>query len=311
MASNLPRASINMRRMLSGLMARCEFARAVARPLPRILVSTWLAACVLALPAHAQLDARATTDAALSTGTSLRQQGHLALSIASLRKARDTAPTELERMRATAELGAALLQARQLDEAEQTLTRAYEFFRGVDRAPIALDLANLAALQGSQGEAQRYYDEALALGAANPQIRFAARLNQARLLGPDARLAAFAELSQELTRLPDSPAKARWQINLGQQARAIGNSGAAQAYAQLNDARRFAAGSTATAEVRRLHAEALDGIAQLYEDGKRNDEAGLDETLHGVSPFGLDGPSRPDPNSGDALMRAWYLICRR
>jgi len=275
MASNLPRASTNMRRMLPGLMARCGFGRALARPLPRRLASACLAVCVLALPAHAQLDARATTDAALTAGTSLRQQGHLALSIASLRKARDTAPTELERMRATAELGAALLQARQLDEAELTLTRAHEFFRGTDRASIALDLANLAALQGSQGEAQRYYDEALALGAANPQIRFAVRLNQARLLGPDARLAAFAELAQELARLPDSPAKARWQINLGQQARTIGNSGAARAYAQLNDARRYAAaaGPSATTEVQRLHAEALDGLAQLYEDGKRHDEA--------------------------------------
>ncbi len=234
-----------------------------------------LCAALACLPAAAQLDARATSQEAVAAGVAYRQQGHLTLSIGSLRQAVDTAPTEAERMRAIAELGASLLQARRMDAAEEALTLAYKFFQGPDRARVALDLGNLAALQGSQGEAQRFYDEALSLAAGDVQIAFAARLNQARLSGPDAKLAAFGSLADALNRLPDTAAKARWRINLGQQARTVGDSGLPQAHAQLEAARRWAAGASASgdAEATRLHAEALDALAQLYEDRKRPAEA--------------------------------------
>ncbi len=242
------------------------------RALPRLACQVLLL-CGLwaAFPAPAAPEGAA--EAALRSGAQLRQQGHLALAIGRLRQAQAQATTDATRWRAGAELGAALLQARQLAAAEAALLPAYEALQGAERARVALDLGNLAALYGSTGEAERFYDEALRLAGGDPQIGVAARLNRARLAGPDARLAALGALAADLARLPDGPAKARWQINLGQQAGGIGDSGLPLAHAQLDAARRWALAARGDAARDRLGAEALDALAQLYEDRGRPGDA--------------------------------------
>ena len=242
--------------------------------LPRLACQVLLL-CGLAMgPVAASAAPDASAESALRMGAQLRQQGQLSLAIGRLRQAQASAATDEARMRVSAELGAALLQARQLDAAEAVLVPAYGFLQGEERARVALDLGNLVALRGGSAEAARFYEEALRLGSRDPQISHAARLNQARLAGPDARLAALTALAAEIARLPEGPAKARAQINLGQQARGIGESGRAPAYAALDAAQRWAtAGAPGDAQRTRLGVEALDALAQLYEDGERPADA--------------------------------------
>lgn len=269
--------------------------------------SPWvrLLALLCGLCATASATAGTQAEEALRSGTQWRQQGDLSLAIGRLRQAQALATTAPARARATAELGAALLQARQFEAAGATLRTAHTALQGAERARVALDLGNLAALQGNTGEAVRAYEEALRLAGGNPQISVAARLNLARLAGPDARLSALAALSTDLARLPDGPAKARWQINLGQQAGAIGDSGLALAHAQLDAARRWALGTAGDAQRTRLAAEALDALAQLYEDRRRPGDAQRLNAQALVLTYGL-----PASSAGDLPVRLQWRQAR-
>ncbi len=206
---------------------------------------------------------------ALQKGLQLRDQGQLSLSIDQLRRACVVAPTEAARMRARGELGATLLQARRLDEAADSLRQAHDFLAGPERGRVALDLGNLEQLRGKSDEAGAHYREAIQLADGDPQIVYPARLNLARLAAPASKLAELDGLARDMAILPDSTARSRWQINLGEQYAAAGQSGMARAYQALDSARR----SAAAARDIGLQAQALDGLAQLYEDQQRHDDA--------------------------------------
>jgi len=207
----------------------------------------------------------------LAQGIEQRQQGQLALSVHTLRRVLDTAASPAEALRTRAELGASLLQARRLEEADAALAAAYDGLEGQDRAAVALDRGNVALLRGWPDIAGRYFTEAIVLAGGDPRIRLAARLNQARLLPIAQRQEVLMALLQEVASQPPSAAKTRWQINLARQLRQTGVAGQAPAHAQLVSAREAAA-AAAPAQARLL-SEALDALAQLYEDQGRHDEA--------------------------------------
>ena len=97
----------------------------------------------------------------------------------------------------------------------------------------------------------------------------AARLNLARLAAPPARLPMLAALARDLDVLPVSRQRARWQLALGHQAQQLGAPGTALAHANLDAARRWAGENGDL----RLQGDALDVLAQLYEDRQRHAEA--------------------------------------
>ncbi len=179
------------------------------------------------------------------------------------------APTEAAKMRATGELGASLLQARRLDEAAASLQQAHAFLVGPERGRLALDLGNLEMLRGKPDQARGHYQEAFQLAGGDAQIEYPARLNLARLGSPASRLAELDRLARDIAALPDSTARTRWQINLGEQYSAAGQAGLPRAYQALDGARR----SAAAAKDPTLQVQALDMLAQLYEDQQRHDEA--------------------------------------
>ncbi len=172
------------------------------------------------------------------------------------------------RARATGELGIALLQARRYDQAEPALREALAFFAGrVEQARYAVHLGHLALARQQTSEAARMFGLALSTASPEADVGFAAELGLARLAAPKERLARLLRLSERLTGEPAT--NPRQHLALGQQARRLGVEGAAIAWRHLDAARRLAERQAQP----RLQAEALDALAQLYEDQSRADEA--------------------------------------
>ena len=208
---------------------------------------------------------------AISTGITSRQQGKLQLSIDLLTQARRIAGTDPDRMRAAGELGASLLQARRLDQAEVSLREAYSFFSSAERARYAIDLGNLAVIRKRPKDAQVYYEEALQLAGSDADIHASAGLNLARLMPEPERLEKLNALFQEIGNIDDATSRARLYLNLGNQAHALGKQALELAYQSLDQTRQLLARQKSTHS--RLHAETLDALAQLYEDQGRNEDA--------------------------------------
>ena len=213
--------------------------------------------------------APATQDwnALLAQGTAYRQQGELQRSIDVLSQAQRLANTPVRKVKAAGELGATLLQAHRFDAASGLLRYAYAHLTGAQRADYALYLGNLSLVRKHPDEARKYFQEALALAAQDPDIRLGARLNLARMTPTDQRLALLQTISQDLIDLKPNPRLARFHLNLGNQARLLGAPGLALAYQHLEQSCQESGADV------RLRVEALDTLAQLYEDHNRPQDA--------------------------------------
>lgn len=233
------------------------------------LIRYVVAAILLTANIFALADEMVKWEAALSTGIDYRQQGNLWLSIDLLTRAKQVASTDEERMRATGELGATLLQARHLDQADASLQEAYSFFSGIERARYALDLGNLAVIRKRRADAQHYYEEAVLLAGSDAVIHVSAGLNLARMAPEPEKLKKLTALFQEIGNIGNVSSRASLYLNLGHQAHRLGNQAIALAYQSLDQARQL----LAKAPKSRLHVETLDALAQLYEDQDRKNDA--------------------------------------
>lgn len=191
------------------------------------------------------------------------------MSIDTLAQSARAASTDEQRMRSTGELGASLLQARRFDQAAGLLRDAYSFFSGADRARYAIDLGNLALIRKREKDAQQYYLEALDLAGEDTEIRISARLNLARLAPQNERLKRLTDLFEEINGNANASSRARFFLNLGNQAQALGPAALSLAYRSFDQARQLSADGSDN----RLRVESLDALAQLYEDNGRRKEA--------------------------------------
>ena len=107
------------------------------------------------------------------------------------------------------------------------------------------------------------------MAGGTPDILLSADLNLVRLAPGGERLSKLFRLSRQLAEAGDKPNLARHHLNLGHQARMLGAQGLQLAYRHLDEASSLAK----KAGNRRLRLEALDDIAQLYEDRMRLSEA--------------------------------------
>ena len=179
-------------------------------------------------------------------GLDARQTGKLQESIDVLAAARSSAVNEADRMEATAELGASLLQARRLAEASAVLREAYVYAQGELKARVANDLGNLAVLEKDTAAATGFYLEAQRLGAVLPEVTLSARLNLARLAPPADKAKVLLPLLPEIRQLRDASVRASYLLNFGQQALAPGGPGLAHAYSAFTEAQRTAESAQAT-----------------------------------------------------------------
>lgn len=229
----------------------------------------------------------------IQSAVAARSRGNIQLSLDLLSKAWETADSERLRTRIAAELGASLLQARRLDDAEKLLQQAYAGSAGAGRAKVAVDLGNLAFSRGNGDLARRYFEEAEALAGKDLRARLPASLNRARLLPAPERFAALAALFGEIAGIGEPAPRARLYLNLGFQARQLAPQGLELAY------RSFAEVQKLLPQVdQRLALETLDALAQLYEDQGRWQEA-LRLTQSALARAGAAGASGDE----DILLR--------
>ncbi|MBK7002491.1 MAG: CHAT domain-containing protein [Rhodoferax sp.] len=214
-------------------------------------------------------------DAQIAQGIAYREQGQVQQAIQLLGAARQHAESDAHRARAAGELGITLLQTRQSTQntqAQQALQQAYAFFSGAARADYAIYLGHLAKMQKQTSVASGYYQEALTLADTDIEVRLSADLGLVRLLPKEQRLVQLQALSQDIQNLEQtatSPNLARYHLHLGHLAQQLGSPGLPLAYRHLEQARALSAES----QQQRLQIEALDALAQLYEDQGRTQEA--------------------------------------
>ncbi|WP_186510989.1 CHAT domain-containing protein [Caenimonas sedimenti] len=209
-------------------------------------------------------------------GEQLRWQGDVDAAVVLLRQARARAVSNVEAVQAGTSLGAALLQARRLDDAEEALLAAYRAAADAPaRAAAALELGNLALMRKQPQQAHTYYSEVATSGGTGP-LALAARLNLARLAPVSGRVELLVALLPEVDRLlPDPPARAHLLLHAGQVAAESGAAALPLAQVAMERARALARPDPAS----RTHIAALEGLAQVHEaQGRWDDALRLGET---------------------------------
>ncbi len=235
------------------------------KPLRQGATLCWL----LMVPALALAGQVVGEDDLIAQGITLREQGDLQKSIDLLSSASKLAVSPGGQVRARGELGISLLQAHRYEESEGLLRNAYGSLTGIERAHFAVYLGNLALIRKRSEEARGYYQEALGLAPEAIEIQFSVRLNLVRMAPESDQLAQLSGLSQQIDQAGGPPGPlARFHLNLGEQARLLGKPGLSLAYRHLERARELARQGN-----RSLAVEALDALAQLYEDHHREPDA--------------------------------------
>lgn len=226
----------------------------------------WLAAAAPALAA----------DAAGSTCTAGR--GPLRLLVEDLQAAHARAATDLDRARSAAALGAAWLKLGRTDAAEPLLRQAAASpLPARERAAALMDLGNLLLARGQASAAAESWDRAAALQPDDAELALAVALNRLRLLPAASRLQPLQALLPRVAALQAAgaaAAQARLALNLAAQAQGLVDDEPGGPAAELSwRAHELGRVQALAAADDRLAAEALEGLAALYEAQQRPAEA--------------------------------------
>lgn len=200
--------------------------------------------------------------------------GNYNQALSALQTAYAKAGKNSDKVKAASALAQTLIQTHQTVKAEPYLSFAFENAENkLDKAGYAIDFGNWQQQQGHAGQARYYYDAALKLAGNDAAIAVSAGLNQHKL---DAKKQTSVEqlknlqtLWQRLQQVGENVQEARYSLNLGAQAKSLGTGGQALAFQAFEQARVL----TTKPGQARLQLEALDQLAQMYEDARRFDEA--------------------------------------
>jgi len=208
-------------------------------------------------------------DTAVVQGAAYLRQGQYHLALETLETAQQIAVGPAQQAEAMGWLGLAHYRMHHPEQADALLQNAIAPGVGDahDRARWTAALADLRADHQRPEEARRLYAEALKLAGGERRLVVGIRLGQAGLMAPDQRLAELQDIGKSLLKTGRPEDRARYLVNIGTQARSLGKGGEKLAYDSFEQAR-----GISDAEPR-VQSEALGGLAQLYEDRKRVDEA--------------------------------------
>lgn len=229
----------------------------------RILKPGLLVLCCVSAAAFA-------SESALEQGLRDCASGNYNQALNSLQTAYAQAGTESDKVRAASALAQSYRQTHQTAKAEPYLRFAFEKADNkIDKAGYAIDFGNWQQQQGHTEQAAYYYDTALKLAGNDAAIAISAELNQHKLYAkkqPAAeQLKKLQTLWLRLQQAGNSTQAARYSLNLGAQAKALGAGGQALAFQAFDHARVVAVKQNQA----RLQLDALDQLAQLYEDARR------------------------------------------
>ena len=255
---------------MTALVRRAARALGGATARQRTACAALLSGLVMSLAVPAAPAALGAMDV-LTQGRALRASGDLLQSIELLQSAVESSSpvTPAFQSAARAELGESLMAAGRLDEAEPLLQGALVGATPVDRARFQLLLGNLAVKRKQDTVALERFNAVLADTLATADLKLAARLNRVRLFPQEQRWEQVAALHRAFVAPGTAPVAGAYRLHLGQLASGFGASGLEVAYTQLEASRAWA---VAHRDVH-LQLEALDALAQLYEDQKRSADA--------------------------------------
>jgi CHAT domain-containing protein len=209
-------------------------------------------------------------DINLRDGLACKQQGLIHQAEQNLLQAQLAAQTPQQQAKATGELGAIYARLHRYSEAKPLLEKAYQTSQDSQKATYANWLGNLYSAQHESKQANDYYTQAARLAGDDQALALRIKLNSARGLSPSEHLEALKNLRSELEKMAISEEKIRLYLNLGEQARVLGEEGLSLAYDVFENAR---ISSVNTQQSSRLQSESFNALASLYEDQKRVDES--------------------------------------
>jgi CHAT domain-containing protein len=208
-------------------------------------------------------------DELIERGQAHLRQGQYYLALDDLNEASRQDLTPERRAKTEAAQGLTYYRMHLYEEAFASLNRAIAREAGAapERAGWIAALANLEADRGHPEEARSLYARALPLAGGERGLLAGIRLGQIALSPWDERLRALQALRPTLDAIAGREERAARLLNLGAQAQGLGEEGLQTAYEAYEQAARDGASSP------RLLAEALGGMAQLYENRQRREEA--------------------------------------
>jgi CHAT domain-containing protein len=205
----------------------------------------------------------------ISQGQDYLRQGQYYLAQDALLAARQMAVTPAQQATADGTLGLALYRTRHFQRAEELLRKAIDSNAGEprERARWLATLADLRAGMDATEEAAQLYAEALRFSGDDKKLKLGIRLGQARLMPFEQRLKELNSIYNGIEAIPTPEDRTALLINLAGQARELREAGLPLAYNSLEQARKDVGHQP------RLLAEALGGLARLYEDQRRAEDA--------------------------------------
>jgi CHAT domain-containing protein len=197
------------------------------------------------------------------------RQGQYLLAMDAFEVAKQQAATQAQQTKVSGFLGVTHYHMHQFEDAEERLREAIQSPRGDTRdgARFTALLAELRVTRGQRNDAQRLFSEAKKLAGDDRTLQDSIELGAVPLLPLEHRLAKLEAIRSRLGDIMDPDDRARFLIGIGSQARNVGGPGLSLAYAVFSQARQ------PLGQQPRLIAEALGGLAQLYEDKRRFHES--------------------------------------
>lgn len=226
-------------------------------------------AIVLCWLADGALAGDQTFEQAVEKSNQYLQRGQYQLALETLEEAEAQSIATEQSARAHGLTGMMHYRMHHFERAQRLLEEAVQppMTDSHEKARWLAALADLLADQGNVVAAQQRYIESAQLAQGAPTLQTAIRLGQAALLPHEHKLNELQAIALLVRSLEQPQQRAAYAINLASQAKQLGASGVKTAYESLEQAR-VDAGNDA-----RLRAEALRGLAQLYDEQSRTDDA--------------------------------------
>lgn len=209
------------------------------------------------------------SDTLIEQAQNLLNQGQYYLAVDKLQTVQNSTQNPEQQLRAQGMLGLVYYRMHRYEQADSLLTKALASSLGSkrDKAHWTAALADSMNQHAKSDEAAKLYAQALALAVDDTKLTLGIRLEQVSLLPKTQQLSALQTIGQQLTTIPAEQERLPYLLNIALKASDLGADGVAVAYSSFEQVRQNAG------QQPRVLAQALGGLADLYEKQNRLEEA--------------------------------------